>query len=755
VVIVDDDTAVGAALVHALAERGHAAVRVAAPADVPAGQPVQAVVHLGALGGRGGRLVAIELFELARRFGDELAEAASAGPAALVGVTAMGGTFGLDGRPDAFDPWQGAVVGLLKTAAQEWPAVRVRAVDLAPCSADEAAGAVLAELLTDDERVEVGYRDGVRLGLELRAAAPPAADGPAPLDGSSVVLVTGGARGITAEVAAAMAARYRPTLVLLGRTDLLPDDEPLADVTDERELKRALFERARATGAPTTPAAVNAEYVRITRGREARDNVARLRAAGARVAYLQCDMADRASVAAAVAEVYDRYGRIDGVVHGAGVVEDKLLRDKELGSFERVLGPKAAGALHLVEALRPEGLRFLVFFSSVSGRFGNRGQGDYAAASEVLAKLAVHLDATWPARVVAIDWGPWAAGGMVTPEVRRQFAARGVGLIDVEAGCRAFDDELRRGSGAGAEVVIAADPAPPSNAPAVLHRSTVVVRADGGAEVVRALDVAHDHFLDDHRLDGNPVLPFAVAMELMGAAASLARPDLRLHGLRDIHLYRGVVLDGGATTVRLVADPREAASFAVRIETDGPRADYAAVVDLAPEGAQGAGDAVDAVAAPEPVDLPPFPMAVADAYRAYLFHGPRFQRIEALTGMGPAGASSYLRPSDPSACLHDLPPEAAWLLDPVLVDAALQVQVLWARVHWDVTLLPARIAGFRQLAPPPTTGTRVRHELRVRPSSRPPSCVADHWFLVDDRVVATLTAVEGVGSRALNRLAAP
>ena len=90
----------------------------------------------------------------------------------------------------------------------------------------------------------------------------------------------------------------------------------------------------------------------------------------------------------------------------------------------------------------------------------------------------------------------------------------------------------------------------------------------------------------------------------------------------------------------------------------------------------------------------------------------------------------------------------------MLVDAGLQMQVLWARLQWDVTLLPADIAGARfdagELAGRPV----VRHELRIRPESRAPLCLADHWFLASDgRVVGMLTGVQGVGTRALNRLA--
>ena len=87
------------------------------------------------------------------------------------------------------------------------------------------------------------------------------------------------------------------------------------------------------------------------------------------------------------------------------------------------------------------------------------------------------------------------------------------------------------------------------------------------------------------------------------------------------------------------------------------------------------------------------------------------------------------------------------------VDAALQVQVLWARRHWDVTLLPTFVAGVR-LRRPLRAGRPLRHCLRVRPGSRAPIAVADHWLYDGDELVATLTGVEGVGTRALNRLGA-
>ena len=202
------------------------------------------------------------------------------------------------------------------------------------------------------------------------------------------------------------------------------------------------------------PIAVEDDYRRLLRVREVRDTLDRIRKNGSKVECLTCDVRDVAALTACVEQTYRTFGRIDGVIHGAGVIEDKLVKDKALDSFDRVVETKVHGALALASSLRAESLKFLVLFSSISGRFGNRGQGDYAAANEILNKLAQDLDRRWPGRVAAINWGPWQTAGMASPDVLRQFAERGVSLIEVEDGCRRLLDEIRLGRKGDVEVLI-------------------------------------------------------------------------------------------------------------------------------------------------------------------------------------------------------------------------------------------------------------------------------------------------------------
>ncbi|HTU17627.1 MAG TPA: SDR family NAD(P)-dependent oxidoreductase [Gemmataceae bacterium] len=403
------------------------------------------------------------LFLLARGLADELQRAADGGNALLLTATALGGSFGSGtdtSLSDDFSPGQGGIAGLIKSLAHEWPQVLVRVVDVDRRTAvDRLAAVLLAELGDPAGPIEVGYQGERR--LTLQCVPSPLEESPnasLPLDRDSTVLLTGGARGITAAVAWELAQRYQPNLILVGRSPLPEDNETpdTAGITGAAELKAALIARLRREGRPASPAIVESAYQRLLHDREIRGNIERLKQAGARVHYYQADVRDETALAAVLDDVYRRFGTIDGVIHGAGVIQDKLIRDKTPESYDRVFGTKVESALILSRRLKWEQLKFCVFFASVAGRFGNRGQSDYAAANEVLSKLAVDLDRRWPGRVVSIAWGPWSTIGMVS-ELEQHLGQRGLQMISPDIGPLFLDEELRLGRKGECEIVIAGD----------------------------------------------------------------------------------------------------------------------------------------------------------------------------------------------------------------------------------------------------------------------------------------------------------
>jgi NAD(P)-dependent dehydrogenase (short-subunit alcohol dehydrogenase family) len=270
------------------------------------------------------------------------------------------------------------------------------------------------------------------------------------------VLVTGGARGITAAVALELARRYRPTLLVVGRSAMPPETESAdsAGLTAPAALKEALIARLQREGRPPAPARVEAAYQRLLQDRAIRDNLARLRQTGAEVHYYPLDVRNEEAFAGLLDELQQRFGPLAGVIHGAGVIEDRLVRDKTPESFDRVFDTKVVSARVLSERLRPDRLRFCVFFASIASRYGNKGQADYAAANEVLSKLACVLDRRWPARVVSVAWGPWSGIGMVA-DLEKHLVQRGLRLIAPEEGPALLLAELLHGRKGESEVIIA------------------------------------------------------------------------------------------------------------------------------------------------------------------------------------------------------------------------------------------------------------------------------------------------------------
>jgi NAD(P)-dependent dehydrogenase (short-subunit alcohol dehydrogenase family) len=268
-----------------------------------------------------------------------------------------------------------------------------------------------------------------------------------------VLVVTGGARGVTARCLLALCGALKPRLAVFGRSE--PTEIPDALMAlDEVGLKRALLGAAKTGGKQYLPRELSLEVARIMATREAQHNTRLLRQAGAEVQYFPVDVADPAAVSLAVNEVRQRWGNIDGLIHGAGLTADKYIVEKTEAQFASVFNTKVTGLRALLDATRDDRLSLLVLFSSVAARYGNVGQSDYAMANEVLNKVARIEAAARPNCFVrAINWGPWDSG-MVTPTLQRLFRERGVTIIESDVGAAAFVNELKFGLSGPDEVEV-------------------------------------------------------------------------------------------------------------------------------------------------------------------------------------------------------------------------------------------------------------------------------------------------------------
>jgi acyl transferase domain-containing protein/NADP-dependent 3-hydroxy acid dehydrogenase YdfG len=640
---------------------------------------------------------------------------------AFVAVQNAGGDFG-HGGDSPLRAWAGGFGALVKTLAQELPAVGVKALDVAlpATDPDVLAARIVDEIWSGGPEVEVGIRpSGERVVLVEEPAELPGQDGPA-LAAGAVVVASGGARGVTAAALLALARRAPVRLALLGRSPLSEGDAKLAAAPDAAALRSLLLAQARDAGLSPSPRALDARIQEVLAGREARATLAALAALGAEARYVQADVRDAAAVGAALAEVRRDWGPISAVVHGAGALADALLRDKSDEAFARVLDTKLLGLHALLEATREDPLTHLVLFSSIAARAGNPGQGDYALANAVLAQVAAaEARRRGPAcRVRALLWGPWA-GGMVTEAVAARMRARGVPLLDVAMGAEAFAREMSSAPGGDVAVVLAAgaDPAHPS--------------PPGRPPITMEMDPHRHPYLSSHLINGRPVLPLALVLEWFCRHLRAEGVDGRSLLCRDLRVLRGVPLENGigahlhvrseeaGAEQRLVLlDGEGQGRFQARLAWGGPG--LPATDGFGPAGAGGAAWGRDRI--------------YGDG--GALSYGPAFQVIEEVDGLGDDRAAARVR----GTAEMDWP-EGPWATDGAAVEACLQLAVLWAAEAHGLAVLPMRIEEYEQYAAAAGPGP-LRCVLRGR-AVGPLTARADvRLFGPDGTPLATLRGIE-------------
>ena len=180
------------------------------------------------------------------------------------------------------------------------------------------------------------------------------------------------------------------------------------------------------------------------RASEIAQTLADLHSSGIEATYYTCDVTDPKAVDDCLSEVVKRYGRIDGIIHGAGVLRDGFLGQMTPDDFSMVANVKFLGAWNLFSAAQKAGLKFFVGLSSVAAIQGNPGQTNYAAANRMMSALIRYLSPKIQAvRFKALMLPPIEGAGMAEdPEVRDMLKRKGVGYIHVNELAGLFCREL-------------------------------------------------------------------------------------------------------------------------------------------------------------------------------------------------------------------------------------------------------------------------------------------------------------------------
>ena len=673
----------------------------------------------------------------------------------VLSFSAMGGDFGRGHAVWQGLPSSGAAVGLIKTAAIEWPEVTFKAVDLESAEPHVLAQVVIDELLSADKAAEIGYLEGVRHVFEGVVAPLPVETRPQggwQIEGDWVVLATGGARGITAEV---LSEILLPGMAihLVGRTPE-PSAEPAwsRDAATAAELRKKIINLAKTNGRTPTPALVEKEIAAVLRDREIRANIEGFRKKGARVVYHSADVRDEAEMQAILNSIYDEHGRLDAVIHGAGTIEDKLLVDKTAESFRRVFDTKADSAWLLSRHLKPDSLKCLAFFSSVAGRTGNPGQCDYAAANELVNRFAWWLHRRWPqVKISAINWGPWESG-LASAEINRRFRERGVIPIPPAEGRAFFKREVVFGPPSDVEIVAGYFELPEKQESTAmvwpLLRGAPVNRTEQDAVWECSLSLKNYPFLDHHRIDDKIVLPWAVALELMAEPVQAAWPQWHVTEARNHQQMQGIVLeDDRARALRITARLKESAEFlvveAMIYDCDRPtRPCYQAAFALRTE----------------PLNPPPPPPLSGTApasiptqtfYAEHGFHGPSFRLLDLITGLDESGVDAAISPRGRGWNWLEVP----WIFQPGVLDTAMQVGSFWTQPTLNSFALPTRAERIVRYGAYVMSGEQARLLVRIRSATR--QTIHFDFFVLNSQGLVLLYAhgVEMAHSKALLRLA--
>lgn len=335
--------------------------------------------------------------------------------------------------------------GLFKSLDKEYENTKFRVISLATKqTAKHVAEIALNEILNPDEPSEVIYNGDGRQTLELIPSEliTGLGDSHIQLDRDAVVLVLGGAQGITSELMMRFAKDYPCRYILVGRSSDPRTNglEQFSFLKTKEEIRAYLIQ----LGNLKKPAEIELETSKIYKNNQILQTISSLEITGSVVSYEALDLRDEQALSTFISHVYQEYGRIDGVVHGAGLLEDKLFHAKSLDSFKRVFETKVTPLRVLAEQLRAD-TQFVILFSSIASVYGNRGQTDYAAANSVMDRYAWALKEKIKGKVMSINWGPWKGAGMVSPSLEKEYERRGISMIPLDEGMETFLNEMKYG----------------------------------------------------------------------------------------------------------------------------------------------------------------------------------------------------------------------------------------------------------------------------------------------------------------------
>ncbi len=272
-------------------------------------------------------------------------------------------------------------------------------------------------------------------------------------DGTSIrlperphILLVGGARGITSEVAKFLAEHRGARISAVGRTPIgeeMPYNDCVTDDELREKLKLEISEAFPAAAQDERNVHFNRKLQIVTNQREIWKTKASIESRGGEFRYHQIDAVNLEALGQMVNQAEAELGPISGIIHAAGITRDGLVKTKSFEDFREVVLTKVKSALNLYALFQKRrDLSFVCFFSSLSSWSGAPGQTDYSLANEILNVLAENWNRKASFPVAALLWSVWSETGLASEALIQQMRMLKLGGISNRAGIRLFKEEL-------------------------------------------------------------------------------------------------------------------------------------------------------------------------------------------------------------------------------------------------------------------------------------------------------------------------
>ncbi len=351
----------------------------------------------------------------------------------------------------------GAVNAFVQTLAQEFT-LDAKHLYISPGETNK----IIEELQTWDEYTEIAYKDGQRYTLGLIKTTVKAEDKNIELSENDIVLVTGGGRGITFESTyqLLLSVQSSPSVALVGRTKLPEDYDMLLSMTEEdlEKEKQKISKELKEKQDKVTPIMIKKEWERLLKKKELAENIQKLQEKNIPVKYYSFDLLNTKKISTLLEEIeQDFKKKISVIIHGAGIEESKQFKQKKLEFSSKIVQIKVDTIDEILRSLPKNQIKYIASFASIAGRFGNRGQVDYAFANGYLSRLSWTLNQR-NIRSLAIDWSAWKDIGMATKgNILDILEMQGITAIPTKYGVETFVNLLLHGEKNQPEVVVAGE----------------------------------------------------------------------------------------------------------------------------------------------------------------------------------------------------------------------------------------------------------------------------------------------------------